>query len=703
MQINNVSTYGIDMQINNVSPFRINIRILGINLQINNISNHSNQSTQPLPVKSFNNLVCFFTAVSERLSSDWVDRCFANRRLSPDQYEKLISHFKNHPEKAKFHALFSRYITRNRDNLALAMRAEIHALISHYITRNREQGNDRALSIENLAISEESTLEDLVKEFCALYPSGENDKFDDLALRLVAALIEANGQKIPEIFNCSAGYCLMSDPVALPTTGKFYDYPVLLQALELTQETCPFTLRPIIRPNPGLKKLIELWKAYCPRFEVECRDKKITIPCYCLEKVSLEALQAEAKKHPSSTLLAFSQLLELSALEFEDLMHLIVLTKRLKLYNYQIKYKNALMQKLQKSPELLIALWQCKDREIANALSDLCLSTFALLSGEKLIKSMRKKLIPFYEFLTTLKEEPLSQYYLAVCYLKCIGNENNQEKGIRILEKLAEDNNVYALNSLGQCYEAGLGVEKKFDSAVTYYQRASNLKYPAAQANLGWLLSRNDRPKAVQLYKLAADQDDPIGQCNLGECYLNGNGVEKNRIKAVRLFQLAADQGHPVAIINLGTCYMCGWGVEPNLQKAIEWYQRAADLGYAVGQNYLGNAYEYGYVVKKNLGEAFRLYFLAAEQGVREAQCKVGFFYLKGLGVTKDQKTAVLYFKLSAEQGYYVAQFNFGVCYYNGWGVDKDLQQAKKWMQLAAQQGDSDAKAFLASKFPNQE
>lgn len=49
--------------------------------------------------------------------------------------------------------------------------------------------------------------------------------------------------------------------------------------------------------------------------------------------------------------------------------------------------------------------------------------------------------------------------------------------------------------------------------------------------------------KAVQYYRLAAEQRNVDAQFNLGWCYQHGKGVLKNRMEAVKYYRLAADQG----------------------------------------------------------------------------------------------------------------------------------------------------------------
>ena len=45
----------------------------------------------------------------------------------------------------------------------------------------------------------------------------------------------------------------------------------------------------------------------------------------------------------------------------------------------------------------------------------------------------------------------------------------------------------------------------------------------------------------------AAEQGDSRAQCNLGLCYLMGDGVEANKEEALRLLKLSAEQGNEEA------------------------------------------------------------------------------------------------------------------------------------------------------------
>ena len=49
--------------------------------------------------------------------------------------------------------------------------------------------------------------------------------------------------------------------------------------------------------------------------------------------------------------------------------------------------------------------------------------------------------------------------------------------------------------------------------------------------------------------------------------------------EAVKWFRKAAEKGAPAAQIRLGDCYIEGTGVEQSKTKAIIWYKAAADQG----------------------------------------------------------------------------------------------------------------------------
>ena len=73
-----------------------------------------------------------------------------------------------------------------------------------------------------------------------------------------------------------------------------------------------------------------------------------------------------------------------------------------------------------------------------------------------------------------------------------------------------------------------------------------------------------------------AKQGDADAQYNLGNCYLNGEGVAKDYVEAVKWYRKAADQGDAVAQYWLGGCYSNGEGVAKDFVEAYAWYNLAS-------------------------------------------------------------------------------------------------------------------------------
>ena len=190
---------------------------------------------------------------------------------------------------------------------------------------------------------------------------------------------------------------------------------------------------------------------------------------------------------------------------------------------------------------------------------------------------------------------------------------------------------------------------------------------------------------------------------NLGNCYKNGKGVEKNYKEAVKWFKKAAEKGNAWAMNNLGNCYKNGKGVEKNEAEAEKWYKKAFSLflqeakeGNDTAMCNLGWCYKNGNGVEKNYEEAVKWYKKAAEKGNDTAMCNLGICYENGEGVEKNYEEAVKWYKKAAEEGNADAMNYLGKCYAHGNGVKKDYEKAFEWFTKAAEQGHIGAVRNLA-------
>ena len=212
------------------------------------------------------------------------------------------------------------------------------------------------------------------------------------------------------------------------------------------------------------------------------------------------------------------------------------------------------------------------------------------------------------------------------------GVRNNDKSAGNELISLAESGDELAQSYLAICYKYGGAVVRDIDQAqhwakksINWLQTRAGEGLVAAQANLGvmyygGLAVAQDRRRAVELYRKAADQGNALAQNNLGVCYQSGKGVKKNRTEAVKWVQKAAEQGYSLAQLNLGGYYSDGIGVEKDLKEAVKWWQKAADQGNAFAQCRLGVCYEIGKGIDKDIDIAVQLYTEAAKQGETYSQ-----------------------------------------------------------------------------------
>src|SRR5262249_25593152 len=72
----------------------------------------------------------------------------------------------------------------------------------------------------------------------------------------------------------------------------------------------------------------------------------------------------------------------------------------------------------------------------------------------------------------------------------------------------------------------------------------------------------------------AAEKGDAAAAFDLGGCYLEGKGVEKDQKQAFEWFKRAADKGHVAATSKVGSAYSEGAGVGRDDKKAVEWWTK---------------------------------------------------------------------------------------------------------------------------------
>ena len=146
-----------------------------------------------------------------------------------------------------------------------------------------------------------------------------------------------------------------------------------------------------------------------------------------------------------------------------------------------------------------------------------------------------------------------------------------------------------------------------------------------------------------------AKKGNAEAQCALGNCYSEGNGVEKDWNQATIWYLKAAFQNYAEAQYKLGNCYFEGNGIKKDLDQAVFWYSKAAEQQYADAQYALGNCYYEGKGVKRDLNQAR---FCYGSANTAEANYKLGNMYYNGEGLyTTSYRFGMANYYKAAEKG----------------------------------------------------
>ena len=156
---------------------------------------------------------------------------------------------------------------------------------------------------------------------------------------------------------------------------------------------------------------------------------------------------------------------------------------------------------------------------------------------------------------------------------------------------------------------------------MRWLERLARRREPAAQDVAAQMAAafeaanRNDYAAALELWTPLAHAGVARAQNNIGACFAEGLGVERDGELAVKWLTIAAENRDPVGQRNLAAAYFKGEGVTQDYARAAQLYRAAADQGDAPAQDMLSWMLLEGEVMPPDHAEARRLAELAAAQG----------------------------------------------------------------------------------------
>jgi len=207
-------------------------------------------------------------------------------------------------------------------------------------------------------------------------------------------------------------------------------------------------------------------------------------------------------------------------------------------------------------------------------------------------------------------------------------------------------------------------------------------------------VARGDYATALAIWGPLAQAGIPRAQNNVGACFAEAMGVERDPALAMRWLTLSAENGDPVGQRNLAAFHFKGDGVEQSDAEAFRLYRLAAEQGDAPAQDMLSwMLLETGQAAQRP--EALRWALAAAEAGIATSMTRLGMIHHDALGVERDADLAAYWWRRGSEAGDADAQAMLGAAMLLGQGVPKDAEGALELLLKAERNGSLLAAPFI--------
>lgn len=176
--------------------------------------------------------------------------------------------------------------------------------------------------------------------------------------------------------------------------------------------------------------------------------------------------------------------------------------------------------------------------------------------------------------LETIEKKSKAGLYMLFSYYKSnLAEDSTLPKAFSFLKSLTEMNEEY-LSELGYFYLKGFGTPKNIKAAMGCFKEGVAKHDPNCMNLLGlcylqvFCEAKLNHTKAFNLFKTSSDAGNNEAVNNLGWCYLQGFGTERDLVKAFQLFEAAYKNGSDTAKKNLAWCYLTGSGVKADKTQA---------------------------------------------------------------------------------------------------------------------------------------
>ena len=190
-----------------------------------------------------------------------------------------------------------------------------------------------------------------------------------------------------------------------------------------------------------------------------------------------------------------------------------------------------------------------------------------------------------------------SKYLLGECYFYGRGINQDKRTAFSLYKEAALQNYPDAQADLAYCLLNGDGCEKDPREAFIWAARAANNSASSAYVALGiiyenGLVGAANLDSAFAAYYMGAKLRNADAMFNVGVYYLTGKGsVTEDKAKAIEYFKEAAEFGHPNACFNLGMMYYYGDGVDKSSYAAFSYLLHAQECGHPGAREFINKVY----------------------------------------------------------------------------------------------------------------
>lgn len=147
-----------------------------------------------------------------------------------------------------------------------------------------------------------------------------------------------------------------------------------------------------------------------------------------------------------------------------------------------------------------------------------------------------------------------------------------------LYEQNAEQGEAWAQYNLGLAYETAFaGLPLDYVRAEQYYKLAAEQGCLPALNNYGYICENGfagavDLDAATNAYTEAAGAGLPAAQCNLARILLSYDQTPQTIQEAINLYRLAAEQGEALGQYHLGLLYESGASLPVHIRQAYFWF-----------------------------------------------------------------------------------------------------------------------------------